>query len=61
MALDSSLFAAQIPAGTYAIGDRIPLVCIRGPAVVRSGYGTALLKKIFTVGTAAPFKIVVKN
>lgn len=61
MALDSSLFGASIPAGTYAAGDRIPMPCIRGPAVVRSGYGAALLKKIFTVGTAGGFKIVVKN
>lgn len=63
MALDSSLFGASIPAGTYAAGDRIQMKCIRGPAVVRSGYGSALLKKIFTVGTAATtgWKVVVKN
>lgn len=54
MALDSSLFAAQIPAGTYAVGDRINLGCIRGPAVVRSGYGNAILKKIFTAEANTP-------
>ena len=63
MALDSSLYAATIPAATYAVGDTIPLACIRGPAVVRAGYGTAILKKIFTdVNSAATvFKVVVKN
>lgn len=53
MALDSSLFAAKIPAATYAVGDRIDLGIIRGPAVVRSGYGSAILKKVFTTGTPA--------
>lgn len=63
MALDSSLYAAQIPAATYAVGDVIQLGCIRGPAVVRSGYGAAYLKKVFTATTnsTASFKIVVKN
>lgn len=63
MGLDSSLFAAQIPAATYAAGDRIPMGCIRGAANVRAGYGQAILKKVFTIGfnTGAAFKVVVKN
>ena len=63
MAIDSSLFAATIPAATYAVGDKIPLACIRGPAIVRDGYGPAKLKRIVTVCnlTASSFKISVKN
>ena len=63
MALDSTLFAGQIPAATYAAGDTIQLGCIRGPEVVRSGYGAAYLKKVFTAtaAAAAVFKVVVKN
>lgn len=63
MAIDSSLFAATIPAATYAVGDKIPMGCIRGPALVRDGYGGAKLKRIVTVGNtaAAAFKVTVKN
>lgn len=63
MALDSSLFAAKIPAGAYAIGDSIQLGIIRGPEVVRSGYGSALLKRVFTVAlnTVSAWKITVRN
>lgn len=63
MAIDSSLFAATIPAATYAIGDKIPMGCIRGPAIVRDGYGAAILKRIVTVTnlTTAMFKVTVKN
>lgn len=64
MAIDSSVFAADIPAGTYAAGDIVPLVNIDGPANVRSGRGAAILKNIFvgSVGTTAPiWKIHVKN
>lgn len=63
MAMDSSLYACQIPAATYSVGDVVQMGCIRGPEVVRAGYGAAILKKIFTLtGTAnAIFKIVVKN
>ena len=67
MAIDSSLFGADIPAGTYAAGDVVQLKNIAGPAVVRSGRGAAILKRI-TVGilgdaTAATshWKIRVKN
>lgn len=49
MAIDSSLFICDIPAQAYSVGDIIPLKCVRGPEVIRSGYGSALLKRI-TVG-----------
>lgn len=49
MAIDSSLFMAQIPAGTYAAGDTIELGIKAGPANVRSGRGAAILKRL-TVG-----------
>lgn len=65
MALDSTLFGAVIPAGTYAIGDKIPLAAIRGPKIVRDGYGSAILKKIMCATdsntTSANFTIHVKN
>lgn len=63
MALDSSLFGGQIAAAAYSVGDIVPMGCIRGPAVVRAGYGAAVLKKVFTVSntSVAQFKIVVKN
>ena len=67
MAIDSSLFIAYIPAGTYAVGDKIPLNIKTGPSVVRSGRGTALLKRM-TVGiigsvsgSASYWKISLKN
>lgn len=49
MAIDSTLFGMSLPAGTYAVGDRFPLAVLRGPAVVRDGYGTAKLKKVFSI------------
>lgn len=49
MAIDSTLFMADIPAGTYAAGDQIVLTTKAGPEVVRSGRGAALLKRV-TVG-----------
>lgn len=67
MAIDSSLFMADIPAGTYTKGDTVTLTCEAGPSVVRSGRGTALLKRL-TVGiignvsgSASYWKISVKN
>ena len=67
MAIDSTLFAADIPAGTYAKGDMIPLSVHTGPSVVRSGRGAALLKRL-TVGTVGNpsgslsyWKVCVKN
>lgn len=67
MAIDSSLFAKDLPAGTYALGDTVSLGCITGPATVRSGRGSAILKRItcgkLTDLTAAntSWKIIVKN
>lgn len=67
MAIDSSLFAADLPAGTYAVGDKVSLGCIAGPAVVRSGRGAAIMKRV-TVGmlgavsgSITSWKITVKN
>lgn len=67
MAIDTSLFGASIPAGTYAAGDKITLSPIAGPSVVRSGRGAAILKRI-TVGSllsvsgsSTYWKITVKN
>lgn len=65
MAVDSSLFVADIPAGTYAVGDVIPFVLNVGPANVRSGRGAAVLKQIATyysvTGISASFRVHVKN
>lgn len=62
MAIDSTLFAASIPAGTYAIGDVIPMVVVRGPSVVRDGYGKALLKRIFSItNSTLTGHVVIKN
>lgn len=67
MAIDTSLFMADIPAGTYAAGDIVELKIKAGPAVVRSGRGAALLKRV-TVGqignvsgSDCTWKISVKN
>lgn len=65
--IDSSLFAADIPAGTYAAGDIVELGCVAGPAVVRSGRGAAILKNITTgilgsvSGSQTIWRISVKN
>lgn len=64
MAIDSVLFCADIPTGTYAAGDVVPLVCVDGPANVRSGRGPAKLKTITTAqfkGQTPYFRIHVKN
>ena len=64
VAIDSTLFAADIPAGTYAVGDVVQLACIDGPAHVRSGRGAAKLKNLVTAqltSTAPYWKIHVKN
>lgn len=67
MAIDTTLFAADIPAGSYAVGDVVPLGCIAGPSVVRSGRGAAILKRT-TVGlcgnvsgSETNWKISIKN
>ena len=67
MSVDVSIFAADIPAGTYAVGDVLQLKNVKGPSVVRSGRGSALLKRITTVqlidqsGSFSSWKISVKN
>lgn len=42
--------AVDVPAGTYAAGQKLPLSVIRGASVVRDGYSTALLKQIVILG-----------
>lgn len=65
MAIDTSLYVCQIPAAAYAKGDKIQMGCIRGPSVVRDGYGSAILKRILTIADATAvsgyFKVVIKN
>lgn len=64
MAIDSTLWFADIPAGDYTVGDVVELKVKAGPANVRSGRGTALLKSIIvgtTSGTTPLWKIHVKN
>lgn len=67
MAIDSSLFGADLPAGTYAAGDVVQLKCVAGPANVRSGKGKGYLKSITTgflitaSGSTTLWKIEVKN
>ena len=67
MAIDVSVFGADIPAGTYALGDKVQLGNIDGPAVVRSGRGAAYLKRISSVkltdqsGSNTLWSIRVKN
>ena len=51
MAIDTTLYGVGLPAGTYTAGDIIPLGNLRGPAVVRDGYGAAYLKRIITGAT----------
>lgn len=63
MAIDSTLFVASIPAAAYAVGDVIRMGVIRGPAVVRDGYGDAYLKRIFSITNAPAMvgHVVIKN
>lgn len=65
MAIDSSLYAASLPAQAYAVGDRVNLAPIRGPSIVRDGYGKAILKRVVSLcdlsTLAGCFKIVVRN
>lgn len=51
--IDSTIFAVDIPAGTYAAGQKIPLNVIRGPSVVRAGYGKAILKQVMMFTTSS--------
>lgn len=65
--IDSTLFGANLPAGTYTAGDRIELKNIYGPASVRSGRGAARLKMINSglirgiSGSESRWLIYVKN
>lgn len=62
MAIDTTMLAATIPSGTYAVGDTIALDVCRGPKIVRDGYGPAKLKRILTFsGTTSVWKVIVKN
>lgn len=67
MAIDSSLFMVDIPAGTYAAGDKVTFNIKAGPAVVRSGRGEARLKRVTTgilgtvSGSVSYWKIKIKN
>ena len=46
--IDTMLFMADVPTGTYAAGDEIVLNLKSGPAVVRDGLGQPILKDICT-------------
>lgn len=65
--IDSTLFGADLPAGTYTKGDKIQLKCVSGPANVRSGRGAAILKNITSgmlgsiAGSVTLWRISVKN
>ena len=64
MAIDSTIYAADIPAGTYNVGDIVQLQNIDGPANVRSGRGSAILKSTTCCALvySAPFwRIHIKN
>lgn len=63
MAIDTSMFAGTVTAAAHAVGDVITLANIRGPKIVRDGYGAAILKRIMCMdtGTGSAWKIVVRN
>lgn len=67
MAIDVSTFAADLPAGTYAVGDVVPMVNTSGPSVIRSGRGNAILKRISSFmltdvsGSVTSWEVHVKN
>lgn len=67
MAVDSTLFVADLPAGTYAAGDMVKLNCHSGPANVRSGRGAAILKRMvggminYASGAGTTWRIHIKN
>jgi len=48
MAIDTSMYGANLPTGTYTKGDVITMKNIRGPSIVRDGYGKAILKRIIS-------------
>lgn len=65
MAIDTTLYACPIPVNTYNVGDKIPMVAIRGPSIVRDGYGAAHLKRVISLcdlsAVAGMFKVNLKN
>lgn len=65
MAIDTTLYTCPIPTGSYAVGDKIAMAAVRGPSIVRDGYGAAYLKRVISLcnlsGTAGAFKINLKN
>ena len=61
MAIDTTLFVGTIPAGTYAAGDVVPMSVVRGPSVVRDGYGAAYLKRMFASSSGLVGHVVFKN
>lgn len=64
MAIDSTLWFADVPAGAYSVGDIVPLSVKAGPMNVRSGRGQAILKNIVvgtTTGSAPFWKVHIKN
>lgn len=44
------MFVGVVPVGTYTAGEVIPLNVKLGPSSVRDGYGTAILKGVYTGG-----------
>lgn len=65
MAIDTSMFGVGIPTGTYTKGQVVPLANVRGPAIVRDGYGPAKLKRIFGINSNSSAgvrgHVVIKN
>ena len=67
MAIDSSMFGVSLPAGTYTAGDILPMTNIRGPQIVRDGYGEAKLKRMIcglarlSNGSIVVGHVIVKN
>lgn len=67
MAIDTTMFGVSIAAGTYAKGTILPMPNLRGPSVVRDGYGPAYLKRLFCIscntagGAAVKGHVVFKN
>lgn len=47
MAIDTTMFGVPVPAASYTKGQRVSMPVLRGPAVVRDGYGAAYFKKLF--------------
>lgn len=49
--IDSILFAVDVPQGAYTAGQVLPMSVIRGPSVVRDGYGAAKLKQVIVLSS----------